>query len=134
MTSFLHHVQINIDSKNLKFYKDLMDFLKWTPVMETESFAGFHSNEKGSVWFMPAQKNEESDYDKKGMNHLSLGVGSVSEVDECVDWLVKNNIKTLFDTPKHRPDFVPTPEETYYQVMFESPDKILFEIVYTGKK
>ena len=24
--------------------------------------------------------------------------------------------------------------ETYYQVMFESPDKVLFEVVYTGAK
>lgn len=134
MTSFLHHVQLNIDPKNIKFYKDLMDLLKWTAIMETESFAGFHSSEKGSVWFVPAIKNETTDYDMKGMNHLSLGVSSVSEVDEATDWLVANNIKSLFGTPKHRPDFAASDDETYYQVMFESPDRILFEIVYTGKK
>jgi hypothetical protein len=27
-----------------------------------------------------------------------------------------------------------SPDKTYYQVMFESPDRILFEVVYTGLK
>jgi hypothetical protein len=34
----------------------------------------------------------------------------------------------------HRPEFSMSTEETYYQVMFESPDRILFEVVYTGTK
>jgi hypothetical protein len=38
----------------------------------------------------------------------------------------------LFDTPRHRPDFSQSPDHTYYQIMFESPDRILFEVVYTG--
>ncbi len=40
----------------------------------------------------------------------------------------------LFGTPKHRVEFADSPKETYYQIMFESPDKILFEIVYKGEK
>ena len=37
----------------------------------------------------------------------------------------------LFETPRYRPDFSSEPN-TYYQIMFESPDRILFEIVYVG--
>ena len=43
-------------------------------------------------------------------------------------------LRTLFETPRHRPDFAHGEDTTYYQVMFESPDRILFEIVYTGPK
>ncbi len=37
-------------------------------------------------------------------------------------------------TPRHRPEFSQGPDQTYYQVMFESPDRVLFEVVYTGPK
>ena len=43
-------------------------------------------------------------------------------------------LQHLFETPRHRPDFAHGEDTTYYQVMFESPDRILFEIVYTGPK
>ena len=36
---------------------------------------------------------------------------------------------TLFETPRHRAEFTNSPEQTYYQVMFETPDRILVEIV-----
>ena len=40
----------------------------------------------------------------------------------------------LFETPRHRPEFAESDGHTYYQVMFASPDGILFEIVYVGPK
>ena len=40
----------------------------------------------------------------------------------------------LFETPRHRPDFARSADQTYYQVMFEIPDHILLEVVYTGRK
>ncbi len=49
-----------------------------------------------------------------------------------VNYLRERNIPPLFDTPRHRPEFAMNEEYTYYQVMFESPDRILFEIVYMG--
>jgi hypothetical protein len=48
--------------------------------------------------------------------------------------LQQHGIQALFDTPRHRPEFCSSPDNTYYQVMFESPDRILFEVVYTGPK
>jgi hypothetical protein len=39
----------------------------------------------------------------------------------------------LFETPRHRPEFS-SEDSTYYQIMFESPDRILLEFVYTGPK
>jgi hypothetical protein len=48
-------------------------------------------------------------------------------------WLKESGIPHLFETPRHRPEFSEG-DNTYYQVMFESPDRILFEVVYTGPK
>jgi len=49
-----------------------------------------------------------------------------------VDYLKKAGVPALFETPRHRPDFCSSPDQTYYQVMFESPDRLLFEVVYSG--
>lgn len=35
---------------------------------------------------------------------------------------------------RHRPEFSWGPDDTHDQVMFESPDRTLIEVVYTGPK
>jgi len=67
------------------------------------------------------------------MNHLGIQTTTQSEVDETVAYLQDKGITALFETPRHRPEFS-SPGNTYYQVMFESPDRILFEVVYIGPK
>lgn len=47
--------------------------------------------------------------------------------------LVEKGVSTLFETPRHRPDFM-SEGNTNCQIMFESPDHILFEVVYKGPK
>jgi hypothetical protein len=63
-----------------------------------------------------------------------LRVAETKDVDTVKDFLEEKNTRMLFDTPKHRPEFSSQEDETYYQIMFESPDKILWEVVYIGKK
>ncbi len=132
MRSFLYHIQINIDFKNLNFYKKLFSFLNWSVIFETEDTLGFKSNMSGDIWFTDSSQKEQTNYDKIGMNHLSIRVGEQSDLDGCISYLKKEKIETLFDTPKHRSEFVDNQDETYYQVMFRSPDNILFELVYVG--
>ena len=134
MKSNITHIQVNIDPKNTDFYKNLMNTLGISLLMEGEGFAGYEGSNGVSIWFVSAIINEEGNYDQKGFNHLGFSADSISEVDEMVEWLKQHNISPLFDTPRHRPEFAKNEEETYYQVMFESPDKVLFEIVYIGKK
>ncbi len=44
-----------------------------------------------------------------------------------------NELLRLYSIPPHhRPEFAMNEKYTYYQVMFETPDRILFEIVYMG--
>jgi hypothetical protein len=63
------------------------------------------------------------------MNHVGLFMQTQNEVDEMVAYLQERKIPPLFDTPRHRPEFAMNEEYIYYQVVFASPDRILFEIV-----
>ena len=134
MKSFLHHLQLNINSENLEFYIKLMEKIGLEVLAQEEGYAGFHLDSRSSIWFMPKTADSSNNYDGVGLNHTSFGANSVVEVDEVVSWLREQNIPLLFGTPRHREDFAMSENETYYQVMFESPDKLLFEVVYTGKK
>ena len=132
MQSTIGHLQINIAPQNQAFYKDLFCFLGWSVWYEDPSMLGVGTPEQVSLWFAGQAKPAANDYDGVGMNHLGIAVKSAAEVDQAAGYLRERGISALFDTPRHRPEFCSSPAETYYQVMFESPDRILFEVVYTG--
>jgi len=118
----------------MSFYKDLMTFLGWQVIFEKTDVIGFKSGTNGDLWFVKTPQDEFNDYDNLGVNHLSIRVENQKDVDDVVSFLQKHHISTLFHTPKHRPEFTGNDSETYYQIMFESPDRVLFEIVYIGLK
>lgn len=132
MKSSVGHIQININPQNLPFYKDLLTFLGWSVWYEDPCMLGVGTDQGTSLWFAGQTKTVANDYDSIGMNHLGIAVPVKGDVDEVVNYLNERGVKALFDTPRHRPDFCSGPENTYYQVMFESPDRVLFEVVYTG--
>ncbi|MBT3315538.1 MAG: hypothetical protein HN390_13100 [Anaerolineae bacterium] len=127
----LGHIQLNVNSQNLPFYKDLFAFLSWKTLHEDATALGVGSAD-ASLWFVGAAKGTKNDYDGTGMNHLALHVQNQSDVDQMVEYLQGKDIASLFDTPRHRPEFSEDTDHTYYQVMFETPDKILLEVVYIG--
>lgn len=133
MNSYLNHLQINIDYKNIKFYKELMEFLGWKIIMEDKNIIGYNNEKSGSIWFLPRTAELESNYNGSGVNHIGIGVDSIGPVDDIVDYLWDRGIKPLFGTPRYRPEFSGD-KNIYYQIMFESPDKILFEVVCAGPK
>jgi hypothetical protein len=59
---------------------------------------------------------------------------SQADVDQVAAYLGERGVAALFETPRHRPEFSGDASQTYYQVMFETPDRILVEVVYTGPK
>lgn len=126
------HMIVNIQEANQSFYKNLFSFLGWKVLMDHPKALGIEDENKVSLWFLEPIKKVNNDYDGIGMNHLAISVPSQAAVDETVVYLQKHNIKMLFETPRHRPEFCGSTDETYYQVMFESPDRILFEVVYIG--
>jgi catechol 2,3-dioxygenase-like lactoylglutathione lyase family enzyme len=131
METYLGHLQVNVAAGNLGFYKELMAFLGWDTLIANDEMAGFGG--KTSLWFIAGAKDVANDYDGPGTNHIGIGANSIADVDTVAAYLKEKGIPALFETPRHRPEFSGGEEgQTYYQVMFASPDNLLFEIVYTG--
>ena len=134
MKTALGHLQFNVRAENLPFYRDLLVFLGWDLIGDWPGMIGLGSVEGQSLWFSGEVKEVSNDYDGPGLNHLAFAAASVADVDEAVTYLQAHNVTPLFETPRHRPEFARDEQSTYYQVMFETPDRILIEIVYIGPK
>jgi catechol-2,3-dioxygenase len=135
MKSHFYHTQINVDyAKHGQFYKELMTLLGWSEIFSETNMAGYKSGTTGDIWFVDAEHKEINHYDNIGVSHIAIRVEKQSDVDEVVSFLTSKNIPGLFETPRHRPEFSMSEKETYYQVIFESPDKIQIEVVYVGVK
>lgn len=132
MQTGLAHLQFNVRAENLPFYTDLLAFLGWQTLYAGEGMLGMAGQDGVSLWFAGQVKDVTNDYDGPGLNHLAIGAASVADVDSTATYLREQGIAPLFDTPRHRPDFAESAERTYYQVMFETPDRLLLEVVYTG--
>jgi catechol 2,3-dioxygenase-like lactoylglutathione lyase family enzyme len=132
MQAPLGHIQFNVRAENLPFYRDLLDFLGWNLIGDWPAMVGVGYVDGQSLWFSGEAKAVENDYDGPGMNHLAFAAASVADVDEAVAYLTARGVAPLFNTPCHRPEFARDEQSTYYQVMFETPDRILIEIVYIG--
>ena len=134
MQTHLAHIQFNVRPENMPFYKDLMGFLGWQPIYDGDGMLGVAGKNGESFWFIGQVKEVTNDYDGPGVNHLGLGAASQADVDAVAAYLAERGVELLFETPRHRAEFSQSAEQTYYQVMFETPDRILVEVVYTGPK
>lgn len=135
MQTTIGHIQFNVHQSSLPFYRDLMAFLGWQTLYDVDEMLGVSAAGGSSLWFSAYSVKEVSnDYDGPGMNHFAFGAASQEDVDAVAAHLSEHGVDLLFGTPCHRPEFAESEAHTYYQVMFESPDRILFEVVYTGLK
>jgi catechol 2,3-dioxygenase-like lactoylglutathione lyase family enzyme len=133
MQTHLSHIQVNVQPANMSFYKELMAFLGWDTIHADESTLGVvHAGP--AVWFTAAAHDAANNYDGRGMNHIGIGTATQADVDTAAEYVQGKGVALLFETPRHRPEFSRSESDTYYQIMFESPDRILFEIVYEGPK
>ena len=130
--SHVGHLVYHILPQNMPFYRDLFVFLGFKILFDDPAMLGLGDEHGTSIWFGGILRDVQNDYDGPGLNHLGLNVTSQGDVDEAVTYLRSKGIDALFETPRHRPEFTGNPKNTYYQVMFESPDRLLFEIVYIG--
>lgn len=133
------HMEVRVNMKNAPFYLDFFALLGWKVICDEEfvpgkRVLGFEEENKVSLWFCDPLKEIDNHYDGIGMNHIGFAVPAQADVDRAVDFIKQRNIPSLFETPRHRPEFCDGPANTYYQVMFETPDKLLFEVVYVGPK
>ena len=130
----LGHLQFNVQAENLPFYRDLMVFLGWNLIGDWPGMVGLGTIDGQSLWFSGDVKAVTNDYDGPGLNHLAFAAASIADVDAAVAYLQARGVALLFETPRHRPEFARDELSTYYQVMFETPDRILLEIVYIGPR
>jgi len=127
------HVQVNVDPANLGFYRDLFGFLGWSTIHDGEGMLGVADANEASLWFGAYEGNgTKNDYDGIGVNHLAIHTGAQKDVDATVAHLKSLGVEAQFQTPRHRPDFGMGEGQTYYQVMFKTPDNLLLEVVYIG--
>jgi catechol 2,3-dioxygenase-like lactoylglutathione lyase family enzyme len=134
MQSKLGHLQINIHLENGCLYKEFFAFLGWRLIYDQNNVIGFSASNGVDFWFKKCTKDLPNDYDGVGTNHIAIAVEHQGDVDLVVKFLKQHGIGELFGTPCHRPERVDIPGHTMYHVMFESPDRILFEVVYRGPK
>jgi catechol 2,3-dioxygenase-like lactoylglutathione lyase family enzyme len=134
MQTKLGHLVFGIDDKNRGFYRDLFSFLGWRILYDVEGMIAAGDSNGISLWFGSYTKDAANDYDGPGLNHFAVSTATQAEVDQAAAFLAERGVAHLFETPRHRPDFSQDESSTYYQVMFETPDRILVEIVYTGPK
>ena len=133
METHLSHLVFNVQPSNLRFYNELFSFLGWVVLYDGDGMLGMGVGQT-SIWFGGQAEGVVTDYDGPGLNHLALGTATQADVDSAVTWLAERGVAALFETPRHRPEFTSSEDNTYYQVMFETPDRILVEIVYIGPK
>jgi catechol 2,3-dioxygenase-like lactoylglutathione lyase family enzyme len=132
MQSTFSHIQFNVRAENVPFYAELLGFLGWQTLFAGEGFLGVAGKHGESFWFVGQVKDVANDYDGPGVNHIAIGAEAQADVDAAAAYLTERGVELLFETPRHRPDFPQGEGRTYYQIMFESPDRILFEFVYVG--
>ena len=133
MQSGLSHIQFNVRAENVPFYKDLFSFLGWGVEHDGSGVLGLAGKNGESIWFIGEAKDVSNDYDGPGMNHFAIGAESQADVDAAAEHLTGKGVEMLFETPRHREEFSGG-GNTYYQIMFESPDRLLLEFVYAGPK
>jgi catechol 2,3-dioxygenase-like lactoylglutathione lyase family enzyme len=130
----LGHLVFHIAPENEGFYKDLFNFLGWRSIYDDAGVFGFSNGGEYGLWFEGEANGAQNDYDGAGLNHMAIITENQADVDTATTYLRDKGVELLFGTPCNRPEHADSKNHLYYSAMFESPDRILFEVVYTGLK
>jgi catechol 2,3-dioxygenase-like lactoylglutathione lyase family enzyme len=127
----LNHIQLNVGGEqSIQFYRDLLGYFEYKSLLDLGHFCGL-SDGSVSVWVGEAPDKPDYNRDSIGLNHFGLHVDSSSDVDAFVsEFLQPRGVQPILDSPRHRPDFRPSPGD-YYQVLFTDPDGLLIEVYHT---
>ena len=134
LQTHLGHLVFFTAPANVGFYKDLFEFLGWTTTYDEGGIFGTTDGGKCTLWFEGLANGAQNDYEGAGLNHLAVITKTQADVDTAVTYLRDKGVELLFGTPCDRPEHADSAQHAYYSAMFESPDRILLEIVYTGLK
>ena len=133
MKATLQHIQLNVSNKNISypFYKEMLLRLGYKIYSVEDWGIGMRDPKTNLVIWVAETENKfrKNKFHRKatGINHLAFLVSSKKNVDDFYkNFIKKNNIKTLYQTPKAFPEYTPN----YYAVFFEDPDRIKLEVVF----
>ncbi len=132
--SGFQHVDIRVkDFKKSKvFYGKLLGYLGFKKIVLTRGFGGWDLNGQ-SFWVEQASgkhKNKKFHRKNPGLNHIAFAAVSRKAIDDFhKNFLKKNRVKTLYQTPKDFPEY----SKGYYAVFFEDPERIKLELAYFPK-
>ncbi|OGC48171.1 hypothetical protein A3A69_01265 [candidate division WWE3 bacterium RIFCSPLOWO2_01_FULL_37_15] len=133
MKATLQHIQLNVSNKNISypFYKEMLLLLGYKIYSVEDWGIGMRDPKTNLVIWVAETENKfrKNKFHRKatGINHLAFLVSSKKNVDDFYkNFIKKNNIKTLYQTPKAFPEYTPN----YYAVFFEDPDRIKLEVVF----
>jgi catechol 2,3-dioxygenase-like lactoylglutathione lyase family enzyme len=134
MPSRLGHLALYGSPENVGFYRDLFGYLGWKTVFDEGDIFATTDGGGCDLWFEGMANDARNDYDGVGLNHLAVITETQAEVDAAAGYLTGTGVVLLFGTPCKRPEHAESEAHLYFSVMFESPDGILLEVVYTGLK
>ena len=134
MKTHLGHIVFYCDPKNAGFYKDLFEFLGWKTTEDEGGNFGTTDGGQCTLYFDGESNGAENDHDGSGLNHLAVVTANQADVDIAATFLRGKGVELLYGTPCNRPEHADSADHLYYSAMFESPDGILLEVVYTGLK
>ncbi|MBK8046568.1 MAG: hypothetical protein IPK16_05230 [Anaerolineales bacterium] len=95
MQSRIGHIQFNVKSENLPFYKSLLNFLGWQVLYDAPEMLGVGESSGASLWFAAGADGVVENYDGPGLNHLGLNAESIADVDALAAHLAKLGILAL---------------------------------------
>ena len=131
MKAEVYHLQINVHDAavSLPFYRDLLGYLEYRTVYQSETVAGF-SGRGADIWIIathPAHAGPGFHRKRTGLNHVALRVERRDDVDRFrKEFLQPRKLGTLYRTPREFPEYRPG----YYAVFFEDPDRLKLEVVH----
>ena len=130
----LGHLVFYGDPKHLGFYRELFEFLGWTTTYDEGGTFGTTDGGQCTLYFEGESNGTQHDHDGTGLNHLAVLTATQDDVDAVATYLREKGVELLYGTPVNRPEHADSANHRYYSVMFESPDRILLEVVYSGLK
>ena len=132
MRAQVYHLQINVrdPAVSLPFYRELLGYLEYRTVYQSETVAGFSAGAGADIWVIatePAHAGHGFHRKRTGLNHLALRVDRRVDVDRFRDeFMIPRKLDALYRTPREFPEYRPG----YYAVFFEDPDRLKLEVVH----
>jgi len=128
-TTRLSHIEINVShyANSIRFYDMILSPLGWKRFLCTTDCTVYCDGVLKIILSPTENKFKDAGFHRKriGLNHIALYAYSKKEVDFFYEEVLrKNNIASLYQEG-------PDGDDNYYSVLFEDPDRMKLEVVFS---